>query len=225
MDEKKRAEENLAIIRSMMERATVYRMISGPTALFAGFLTLIVPWISPLFSGMTRYSEWKWAWFGVAVIVMMFNTILVVVKAKREEKSVFSPGLRMGIWAIFPSLLIGFVIGLLQPEGYHPVILAWIWMLCYGVALMATRSFAPRSISWLGFAFILAGLYHFIKWPSFALGVSQRGWAEVRSLPSFQGLISVPESVSFANQAMMFSFGALHLIYGCYVIFIETKRS
>ena len=77
----------------------------------------------------------------------------------------------------------------------------------------------------VGFRVYSGGAVSFIKWPNFALGVSQRGWAEVRSLPSFEGLISVSESVWFANQAMMFSFGALHLIYGCYVIFIEKKRS
>jgi hypothetical protein len=59
MSEKERAAQNLETIRSMMERATVYRMISGPTALFAGLLAVVLPWIFPLFEGMKLSSEWK----------------------------------------------------------------------------------------------------------------------------------------------------------------------
>ena len=51
----------------------------------------------------------------------------------------------MGLREILPAMVIGFVIGLLQAQNFHPVTLAWIWMLCYGVALIATGSFAPRE--------------------------------------------------------------------------------
>jgi hypothetical protein len=212
MTEKERAAQNLETIRSMMERATVYRMISGPTALFAGLLAVVLPWIVPLFEGMKLFSEWKWVWFGVAGTIIIFNSVLVIIKAKREGESIFSPGLRMGLRAILPAMVIGFVIGLLQPQNFHPVILAWIWMLCYGVALMATVSFAPRSLWWLGCAFVVAGLYHFRLWPSYGCGVEQ-GWT------------GIGDGLWVANMAMAKTFGIFHLIYGLYVIFIENKRS
>src|SRR2546421_298418 len=41
MDERLNAEENLRVIRQLMERATVYRAISAPTALVAGILSLL----------------------------------------------------------------------------------------------------------------------------------------------------------------------------------------
>ena len=40
-NERADAEEHLRIIRSLMERATVYRAISAPTALFAGSLSIL----------------------------------------------------------------------------------------------------------------------------------------------------------------------------------------
>ena len=40
MDERKRAEEHLRVIRSLMERATIYRAISAPTALVGSILAL-----------------------------------------------------------------------------------------------------------------------------------------------------------------------------------------
>ena len=38
--ERSKAEEDLRVIRSLMERATVYRAISAPAALVAGFLSI-----------------------------------------------------------------------------------------------------------------------------------------------------------------------------------------
>ena len=40
MDPRPKAEEDLRVIRSLMERATVYRAISAPTALVAGLLSI-----------------------------------------------------------------------------------------------------------------------------------------------------------------------------------------
>jgi len=38
--ERSKAEQDLRVIRSLMERATVYRAISAPAALVAGFLSV-----------------------------------------------------------------------------------------------------------------------------------------------------------------------------------------
>jgi len=40
MNERSRGEEHLRVIRSLMERATIYRAISAPTALLGGLLAL-----------------------------------------------------------------------------------------------------------------------------------------------------------------------------------------
>ncbi|MEN8797013.1 MAG: hypothetical protein ABF328_09920 [Akkermansiaceae bacterium] len=199
MSDKDRAEENLAIIRSMMERATVYRMISGPTALFGGVLTLLVVFLFP-WAEFEAPRDWKWVWFGVAILVLVMNTVLVILKSTREKTTLFSPGLKMGLKAIVPALLIGFVIGIIQNDLSSEE-LAWIWMLCYGAALCATSSFAPRSMWWLGIFFIVTGLYFFRDIPS-------GGYSIVR-----------------ANMMMSQTFGGYHLVYGFYVLLVEKKRS
>jgi hypothetical protein len=203
MTDKERAAQNLETIRSMMERATVYRMISGPTALFAGVLVIVTAIYAP-----TDFWDWRSTWFCVAGLVMAFNTILVLQKAKKEKTPIFSSGLRMGIRSLFPAMLVGAVIGFFDPRGYSTLMLSWIWMLCYGVALMSTVSFAPRSLWVLGAAFLVSGLYCFYRWPSSymlydkGLGVGEAG-----------------------DLLMGLTFGGFHLIYGLYVIFIENKRS
>ena len=41
-NERSKAEEDLRVIRSLMERATVYRAISAPAALVAGLLSILL---------------------------------------------------------------------------------------------------------------------------------------------------------------------------------------
>ena len=41
MSDRARAEEDLRVIRSLMERATIYRAISAPTAFVAGVLSIL----------------------------------------------------------------------------------------------------------------------------------------------------------------------------------------
>ncbi|MDB4588296.1 hypothetical protein N9124_02310 [bacterium] len=206
MNEQERAARNLETIRSMMQRATVYRMISWPTALFAGSLALIWPLL------LTNHRmHWALPWIVLAGVVAVFNTILVFKKAKREGENLVTPGLRMGLQAIMAPMLVGAVIGIVATfsrGGYSPVLLSWIWMLCYGGGLMATVNFAPRSIWWLGHTFVLSGLYCFYRWP---VGIPL--WAP-HPEPSFS-----------SDLLMQITFGGYHVIYGLYVIFIENKRS
>lgn len=200
MDDRERAEENLAVIRSMMERATVYRMISGPTALFAALVSVALVFFIPWDLYDSRI-EWKWMWYGAAGLVLVVNTLLVIRKAMVEKTAVFSPGLKMGLMAILPALIIGAVIGCFQFRAYDQVLLAWIWMLCYGTALMATGGFAPRSLWWLGLVFVITGLYYFRIYPS--------------------GLVNTAK----ANWMMLQTFGGYHLVYGGYVLLFEKDRS
>ncbi|MGJ8698205.1 MAG: hypothetical protein ACSHYF_17930 [Verrucomicrobiaceae bacterium] len=198
MNEQERAAKNLETIRSMMERATVYRMISGPTALLGGGLVILVGFLAPW-----ECWSWKWTWIGVAGLVALFNTVLVVRKAKREGAPVFSAGLRMGIRSLFPAMMVGAVVSL---RDFAPVALAMVWTLCYGVALMSTVSFAPRSLWVLGAAFLASGLFCVLR-PSVFLS------CDCQSHPSEGG-----------NLLMMVTFGGFHLVYGLYVILVENKR-
>ena len=203
MSEKDKAAENLEVIRSLMERATVYRAISGPTALFSGVLA----------SGMGVWfqyiqADFFYSWVVVLLSVVIFNTCLVVAKAKREKSRVFSPGLKMALVAITPGLLVGGVIGWFSPRGYGNAVIAWIWMLSYGLSLMSTKSFSPKSLWWLGLAFIVTGLFWFRWIPYHGYGLRE--------------VYGIPAS---GHYLMIYTFGFYHIAYGLWVVFIEKNRS
>ena len=70
-----------------------------------------------------------------------------------------------------------------------------VWIAFYGLALLATALFAPRSLVFLGWAFLLTGLL-ILFWPK-SLGDDPRGM--------------------FPNLAMSATFGLYHLVYAACV--------
>ncbi|MEM7385810.1 MAG: hypothetical protein AAF514_12770 [Verrucomicrobiota bacterium] len=161
MTEPEKAMENLRVIRSLMEKATVYRAISGPAAFLGGVLALVLGGLGwtlaerPQSNGVFVIS-----WVAALLVLSLINTFLLWRTANDRNEVLVSSGMKMALKAIVPPLLAGGVIGItwaLGPEG-NVVRCAAAWVLFYGLALLATSGFSPRSINWLGVAFTLTGM-------------------------------------------------------------------
>ena len=123
MNEQERAEEHLRTIRRLMERGTIYRAISAPTALVGGLLSL---------------------------------------GARRRNEQVFSTSMKAAFTALAPPFLVAAVLTLLfdvaASDPLNEITLSITWAICYGLGLLATSHFAPRSLTILGWAFLVTGL-------------------------------------------------------------------
>ena len=76
---------------------------------------------------------------------------------------------------------------------------ASFWVLHYGLALLAIREFAPRSMVWLGAAFVITGL------AGFACSIPiQSAYQAVNRLG--------------ASGLMAATFGGFHLLYGAAIV-------
>jgi hypothetical protein len=198
MADPQEAAEHLRVIRHLMERATVYRAISAPTALAAALLSLALALGIHLGSG-NRSTElspdaFYGAWVGVLVVVAAFNTWLLWRDARARGVSMVSSSAIHAGKALVPPLFAGAVISLLVLR--ESVIIAVLcWIVCYGLALLATQSFAPRSMKLLGCVFLIAGL---------GMGIARHlGFL----MPSPE------EDLLFANGVMAGTFGFFHLVY------------
>jgi hypothetical protein len=146
-------------------------------------------------------------WLGVLLIVSAVNTTLLFRSARKRGEPFVSAGMKHALRALLPPLVAGFIMSLLEvsADGYRAndcySNIAAFWILFYGLALLATGSFSPRSMQALGAGFFAFGILTFLP--------------TVRSIAGRQ----YPVAVIF----MAFSFGALHLIYAA-AVFIQHRR-
>src|SRR6266446_10628974 len=152
------AEDHLRVIRELMERATIYRTISAPAALFCGFLALFVAFAAlirgPL-QPILRHSFVQ-VWIIVFLLSAVANTLFLLGSSKEREEAFPSRRLRTALVAIAPAFLVAgaLTISLARSRGSE-IFVAVCWIGLYGMALLSTVTFAPRSIALLGWAFVL----------------------------------------------------------------------
>jgi hypothetical protein len=200
MNERLSAEENLRVIRTLMERATVYRAISAPTALVAGLLSIsaaaaiFLSEANVTVGRPIRSRQFAITWIIVLILSLAANTFFVWREARKTGRPFISPGMKLALRAIAPCLLIPaaftgwfFTTGYLGGEELELVV---VWVAFYGLALLSTALFAPHSLAVLGWAFLFTGL----------------------SVPALVNWIEgLPGDVP--NLAMGITFGLYHLIY------------
>ncbi len=196
MTTQEEAAEQLRMIRSVMERATIFRALSGETALIGGAAALAAAWRSE-----GRHS-WAWAswWLGGLVMVLAFNVFQLLRMRTAHQRPFWSSGLRVALRGVLPSVIAGGFLGLLFVRSGDERAAACLWILHYGLALLAIREFAPRSMVWLGWGFVLFGMV---------------------SLASVSSVIHVPPAwivMLNASRLMAVAFGGFHLIYGALIV-------
>lgn len=150
------------MIRSLMEKATIYRAISAPTALVGG--------LASIFAGLGQWAAWPLVsadfqngflpiWLGVLMITLVANTYFIWRDSVRRKEPFISAGMKMALASVFPPLLTGGFFTVIFSD--YPRALVHVWMIFYGLALIATRHISPSSIPRLGWAFLVSGLLSF----------------------------------------------------------------
>jgi len=207
------AVENLQTIRTLMERAAVYRHTLAPIMILTGMLGLgaaLVGWVGDCNTDRTFVLCWLCA--GLAGTASAF--FLVRRQALKESEPFWTPPVRRIIAAVAPSWFVAlflsglFLIG--NQGSFAPVILPSFWMILYGISLQAAGFFMPRGIKLLGWIFLLLGCAYFAVIMNLSAAALPEAWR------SF--LLS-------GHFAMGLFFGGLHLAYGLYLVFTENRRN
>jgi len=162
------AGRQLRVIRSLMERATIYRSISAPTALVGGLLSL-GGFATAYYAKHHRQhplspTEFLIVWLVILALTGLTNLIFLSRGAARRSEVFFSPGMRCAALSLAPAFISAGVLTILI---HRPIYLALIWVTLYGVGLLATQHFAPRSLIILGTTFFLTGCGLMVTWKHF----------------------------------------------------------
>jgi hypothetical protein len=229
------AEEHLRIIRSLMERATIYRAISAEAAAFGGSLAIVgsfvqgnwingvVPWAHPpnVPHPVPSVAMFIGTWAMVLVAATFANLWALRRAALVRQEPFVSSGMKLALTSLLPSFFIAGVLTLELFFASCAYLAAPLWVACYGLALLSTRHFAPRSLIYLGWAFLvfaaavfpLSWATHWLYGPDAGVIIDtisglDRGYQSHR----YSG-DAVWAGYCTAQMTMAISFGILHLIY------------
>jgi hypothetical protein len=205
------AAEHLQVIRTLMERAAIYRRALAPVMSFNGALGLVGAALG-YGLGVGSVQAFILYWACVAALALAGSFFLVRRQALKDAEPFWSPPTRRVTQAILPGLVAGFIISVASlvnrpfaTAGPPSSALLWLplsWVILYGCAFHAAGFFMPRGMRLFGWVLILGG--------------------------SGLLLIGLPDGTElrgYAHGIMGFFFGLLHLAYGVYLYFTEQRKN
>jgi hypothetical protein len=204
MNDNSTAEQNLGTIRGLIERGEVYRAVSAGTALIGGALSILTAGAIYLNDEVTRIwdrpvrpRELAFAWLGVLFLTVIVSVLFLRRAARDSGGVVNSRRMKLALRTIAPYLVIPAAFtGWFLTTGYLGAAeqdLVVVWIAFYGLMLLSTALFAPRSLALLGWAFLLTSL----------------------SVPVFSDIID--NRVGGVPTVLMgVTFGLYHLIYAAF---------
>ena len=153
-----------------MERATIYRSLSAPTALVGGLLSF-GGFATANYAKHHRHlplapGEFFLIWLVILALTAFANLIFLWRGSVHRGEPFFSPGMKCALSSLAPALLTAAVLSFLI---HRPIHLALLWITLYGMALLATQHFAPRSLVVLGGSFFLTGCALMVTWKHFLM--------------------------------------------------------
>jgi len=153
------AEENLRVIRALMERSTKFSTFSGISGICAGLASIAGCIVTRKLGHDpgTFPAAFLTLWSVVIVVAVGTDYLLMKRRAARVGKHVLSRLGKQMVIASAPGLGMGAVVTLYLLQHKLLGTVFPFWMLAYGIAVSATGLFSQREVSYLGAAFLLAG--------------------------------------------------------------------
>ena len=153
------AEENLRVIRALMERSTKFSTFSGLSGVCAGMASIIGCIITRLYipDPGAFPVQFLALWSTVIVIAVGADYLLMKRRAAQVGKRVLSRLGKQMVIASVPGLGTGAIVTFYLLQHHLLGSVYPFWMLAYGLAVSATGLFSQREVSLLGVAFLIAG--------------------------------------------------------------------
>ncbi|MEP7214557.1 MAG: hypothetical protein ABI791_15890 [Acidobacteriota bacterium] len=179
-----RAVDNLKFIRETMERSTHFTAVPGYGGMLMGATAIVAAYIA---HGQPYLRDWLIVWLTEAGLAFAIGLLAMWQKSKIAGQSLFSVPAKKFAFGFAAPLVCGGVItlGLWRYEHYE--LMAPVWMLLYGAAVVTGGAFSVRVVPVMGWLFIAAGALQF-------------------ALPA-----------SYGNIMMAASFGLMHIIFGAVI--------
>ncbi len=209
------ASQNLVVIRTLMERAAVYRRALAPVMGLVG-VTGLAAGAFGVARGYETSRPFAAYWAAIALLCMAEAFLLIRRQAIRELEPFWTPPTRRIAQAVAPAFFAGLMMGVLYfvvnpPSWDLLMLLVVIWMALYGLAMHAAGFFMARGFRLFGWGYLVAGLGG-MAW-----------WAWWVANPQPDAALTPAFPWGSANVWMGVLFGGGHAVYGLYLHFTEKR--
>ena len=179
-----RAIDNVKYIRDMMERSASFTAVPGYGGMLMGVTAVVAAYIA---SQQPSLRNWLIVWLTEAFLAAAIGLLAMWQKSKIAGDSLTSAPARKFAFGFAAPLIAGVAITLgLWRYGLYEV-MAPIWMLCYGAAVVTGGAFSVRVIPVMGWFFMAFGAVAFALPPG------------------------------YSNYLMLASFGVTHIVFGAII--------
>ena len=187
------AEDQVALIRAVIDRTTRFTGLPGTACLVAGGLAIgaaaLANGLGAHFdSSRGRHALLGWIWATTALVSAGEIVILSVLAARRQGRPAWTRLVRRVVIATLPGLYLGAVLGEFARRAELLHHLPALWCLSYGVSLLGLGLYAGWKANVTGGLFLAAGTLSL-------LGLLPGG-----------------------NLLMALAFGGLHLVLGALIL-------
>ncbi|MES2180110.1 MAG: hypothetical protein V4550_19795 [Gemmatimonadota bacterium] len=176
-----RAMDNLRYIRETMEAAATFTAVSGWGMVLIGATAMGAALLAAATHSTTR---WLFIWMCEAALSVAVSVYTMALKARAAQLPLWSEPARKMVFSFVPPMIVGALLTLVFFERGLLSLIPGVWMLLYGVAVVAAGTFSVRIVPVMGLVFMALGSVVLFTPPA------------------------------WATASMAVGFGALHLVFG-----------
>ena len=148
------AAENLRFIRHTMERAGSFTAVPGWGGVAMGVVALAA---APLAARAATPADRLSTWLGAAAVAVLIGGANLFLKARATGMSLRSGPARKFALAFAPPLAVGALLTLVLHRAGLDLVLPGVWLLLYGVAVVAGGAYSVPVVPVMGAGFLLLG--------------------------------------------------------------------
>ena len=153
-----RAMDNLQFIRETMERSTHFTAVPGYGGMLMGVTAIVAAYIAHT---QVYRRDWLVTWLVEASLAFAIGLLAMWQKSKLADTSLLSVPAKKFAFGFTPPLICGIAITLGLWRFEHYEVMAPIWMLLYGAAVVTGGAFSVRVIPVMGWIFMAIGAIGF----------------------------------------------------------------